>query len=181
MWQVFKTDLGRTQAFFTRMLLWLTSHWYPSAFLKPTFPTLSSVYPTCGWTQPEGKASHLETQGKLWMKEPQESGASSPALTEPGSAGSCSTDPHRASEARCRYSHLPGCILQKTKHSFSPGSSARTFQKGKNKTIAYPCKSKFIEQWQAANRTISGLLSHLLGLLTAGKYKQITSSATNSQ
>jgi hypothetical protein len=53
--------------------------------------------------------------------------------------------------------------------------------KGKNKTITYLCKSKFIEQWQAANPTISGLLSHLLGLLTVRKYKQIVSSATNSQ
>lgn len=33
--------------------------------------------------------------------------------------------------------------------------------------------------WQAAKHTISGLLYHLLGLLTIRKYKQIASFATN--
>lgn len=61
------------------------------------------------------------------------------------------------------------------------GSEARTSKKGKHQTITYPCKSEFIDRWQAASPTISDLLAHLLGLLTVGKYKQIASSATNSQ
>lgn len=54
-------------------------------------------------------------------------------------------------------------------------------KEGETKLLHIRANRNSTEQWQAANPTISGLLSHLLGLLTVGKYKQIASSATNSQ
>lgn len=84
------------------------------------------------------------------------------------------TTVHEAHEATFAYE---GALCRKPRTDVLKAPRQELPQKGKSKTITHPWKSKFIEEWQVANPTTPGLL----GLLTVGKYKQITSSATNSQ